>query len=217
MVMRKIGRTFGQSMTDQELKRLRNREYYQRWKEKNPDKFRVQNEKQRQKKAVYVEKRHNISHVGFKCVIGTLDRFLLNTAYIDGKITVTNTTQENLKGLRRIILDAARNWVMNQDFWDKHKRIFVVDFPESSEVMRTKSNTVNFQFTLLRVGEFTKVSLVDKWKELWGGLEPFCEDLYDIMKKAVESNGLKLVNRYVKMDECPPAYASNGEMDEPDD
>lgn len=204
-------------MTDEELKHLRQREYYKRWKEKDPDRFRVAEEKRRQKNAVNMEKRHDVSRDGFRCVIGTLDRFQLKTAYIDGKMIVSNTTQENLKSFRRLMLDTVMDWVLKQGMWDKHKRIFVVDFPKSSELVKTKSNTVSFQFTFLRVGEFTKKSLVDKWKELYGNLEPFCEHLYQTMKKAVENNGLKLVNRKVKMDECPPAYASNGEMDEPDD
>lgn len=188
-------------MTDEEKRQRqkeRNKRYYEKWKEKNPEKFRIRCEKQRQKKAVNVEKHFRISHVGFKCTIGTLDRFTLKTSYIDGKVTLPYTSQEYLKQMRKFILEYAREWVYNQDMWDKHKRIFVVEIPDYTEHVKTRSNTVAFQFNLLRVGEFEKKSLVEQWHELHKGLEPFCDDLYHAIKKAVEEDGLELIDRVEK-------------------
>lgn len=186
------------TMTEEEKReqqKERNRRYYEKWKAKNPDKFRLNDEKQRMKKAVNIEKHFHISHVGFRVTIGTLDRFTLKTSYIDGKVTLPYTSQEYLKQMRKFILEYARNWVQNQDMWDKHKRIFIVDIPDFTERVKTKTNTISFQFNLLRVGEFEKKSLVDRWHELHKGLEPFCDDLYQAVKKAVEKDGFELTDR----------------------
>ena len=195
-------------MTEEELKAEKRRQYWRKWREKHPDRAREYMEKQLEQKAVKIEKRFKLRYNGFTSIIGTLDRFTLRTAYIDAKFKVTSTTREKLVGFRRLILNEARNWVINQDLWDKNKRIFVVEIPDDDKA-KVKCNVIGIQLTFLRVGEFESKALVSKWHELHKSLEPLCDQLYKAMEKAVQENGLKLVNWHSKDVDLLPEYASN--------
>lgn len=195
-------------MAEEELKAEKRREYWRKWREKHPDRAREYMEKQLEQKAVKIEKRFKLRYNGFTSIIGTLDRFTLRTAYIDAKFKVTSTTREKLVGFRRLILNEARNWVINQDLWDKNKRIFVVEIPEDDKA-KVKCNVIGIQLTFLRVGEFESKALVSKWHELHKSLEPLCDQLYKAMEKAVQENGLKLVNWHSTDVDLLPEYASN--------
>lgn len=195
-------------MTEEELKAEKRREYWRKWKEKHPDRAREYMEKQLEQKAVKIEKRFKLRYNGFTSIIGTLDRFTLRTAYIDAKFKVTSTTREKLVGFRRLILNEVRTWVVNQDLWDKNKRIFVVEIPDDDKA-KVKCNVIGIQLTFLRVGEFESKALVSKWHELHKSLEPLCDQLYKAMEKAVQENGLKLVNWHSKDVDLLPEYASN--------
>lgn len=195
-------------MTEEELKAEKRRQYWRKWREKHPDRAREYMEKQLEQKAVKIEKRFKLRYNGFTSIIGTLDRFTLRTAYIDAKFKVTSTTREKLVGFRRLILNEARNWVINQDLWDKNKRIFVVEIPDDDKA-KVKCNVIGVQLTFLRVGEFESKALVSKWHELHKSLEPLCDQLYKAMEKAVQENGLKLVNWHSKDVDLLPEYASN--------
>lgn len=196
------------SMTEEELKAEKRRQYWRKWREKNPDRAREYMEKQLEQKAVHSEKRFKVRYNGFTCIIGTLDRFTLRTAYIDGKFKVSATNKEKLSDIRRMLLNESRSWIYSQDLWDKNKRIFIVDIPIDDRA-KVKCNVIGVQLTFLREGEFKTKALTTKWHELHKSLEPLCEQLYKAMEKAVQENGLKLVNWHSKDVDLLPEYASN--------
>ena len=189
-------------MTDEE-KKERQRLYGKRWRERHPEKIRINSEKQREKNAVHLEKKFNIKKEGFRCTIGTLNRFLLSTCYIEGKVTLVRTTLESIKSIRQAMLTDIRAWIESQDMWDKKQRIFIVDTPSYDDTVKTKVNVISFQYTMLRRGVWNTNGLVKQWHELHKSLEPFVEHHYQVIKKAVEDNGTRMINKLDKLEDSP--------------
>lgn len=196
-------------MTDEE-KKERQRIYWRRWRERHPDKSREYVEKWKNsnpdklaQNAVHLEKKFKIKKEGFRCTIGTLNRFLLTTCYIEGKVTLVRTTLESMKSIRQAMLTDIRAWIESQDMWDKKQRIFIVDTPSYDDTVKTKVNVISFQYTMLRRGVWNTNGLVKQWHELHKGLEPFVEHHYQVIKKAVEDNGTRMINKLDKLEDAP--------------
>lgn len=144
------------------------------------------------------EKRFNIRKEGFTCVIGTLNRILLNTCYIEGKVTIVSTEDTSIyKRIREVMLNDVRDWLNSQDMWDRKNKILIVEIPETFAYKNSvKTNTVSFQYNLIRPGHnWVESSCITAWHKLHKGIEPFVEHHYQVIKKAVEDNGTKIAYR----------------------
>ena len=189
----------GRRKLTEEEKKEKQKEYYQRYREKNAEKYKQYYESRRNGKAVHVEKKFQVRKPGFTATIGTLNRFELSTCYIEGRVTVLRLSQNQLRVVRQTMLDDVKQWLESQDMWDKKQRILIVSVPEYDDTIKvSKTNYIEFQYNLLRRGEFNYGSLVNRWHELHKGIEPFVEHHYQTIKNAVESNGSKIVHKLDK-------------------
>lgn len=190
----------GRRKLTEEEKKQRQKEYYRRYVEKHPERVRRTDEENRAKTAVHVEKKFQVRKPGFTCTIGTLNRFELTTCYVEGRVTVLRMSKDVLREVRQVMLDDVKKWLESQDMWDRKQRILIVTVPEYDENIKTsRINYIEFQYTMLRRGEFNYGSLVNRWHELHKGIEPFVESHYQTIKNAVESNGSKIVHKLDKL------------------
>lgn len=173
----------------------------------------------RKKGVINYEKRFKIRKDGFSAIIGTLNRLVLNTCYIEGKIVVISTDDTDIntfKSIRNVMLADIKDYLNSQDMWDKKKRILIVEIPESfSKYANTKTNTISFQYTLLRgrKEDWTADGSVTGWHKLHKGLEPFVEHHYQVIKKAVEDNGTQLAYRVGKLTDEPVSWDEDSTSD----
>lgn len=152
---------------------------------------------------VNMEKHFKIRKDGFTCTIGTLNRLMLNTCYVEGKVVVVAVDDFSIyKNLREVMLNDIKEYLESQDMWDKKNRILIVDVPESYKTSGlTKTNTISFQYNLIRNGrtDWTSEGCINAWHKLHKGLEPFVEHHYQVIKNAVENNGTELAYRVGKL------------------
>lgn len=164
---------------------------------------RYRDTQERKKGVVNMEKHFRIRKDGFSCTIGTLNRLVLNTCYVEGKVVVVAVDDFDIyKNVRDVMLKDIKDYLASQDMWDKKNRILIVEIPESYKSSGlTKTNTISFQYTLLRgrKEDWVAESTVAGWHKLHKGLEPFVEHHYQVIKKAVEDNGTKLAYRVGKL------------------
>ncbi len=136
-------------------------------------------------------KHQKINLQSIKYTVSTMDRFRLNTMYIECVISVLYTEDKfAINKIKHDVLDTINNFLANQDIWDRKNKIYVFDAPELTSKWYVSSfRNINFELHLRRESE--PIS----FKRNVDTLMPLVDALTESIKKTCAETGLTLAYR----------------------
>ena len=133
-------------------------------------------------------KHKTIKYDGIVIDIGTLDRTKIDTAYIEMKVTIDYTADEDIMDLYKENVHKAFNeWLFNQDMWDRKNRIAIMECAKANPKHHGKYKMFTYQYHIRR-------DQITTWTSTVNNLMNLVEVLIDTIKKTCVETGLNLKN-----------------------
>ncbi len=128
----------------------------------------------------------NFEHNSIKVEVGTMDRTRMDTAYIDMRIDVKYPDNEDdLDTLVSECGKSFRNWLYNQNMWDKHNYIYLSDIPENNRTYKAKVKVVTLEFHLHR-------NTISIFEHMVKNLNGLVDELVETIKNTCIATGMEL-------------------------
>ena len=128
---------------------------------------------------------------GFKTIIETMVRILLDVVIINMQVNYKYIQDVDWSRYRRAIGDTINAWLSAQDVWDKKNKIVIYEFPETNPYYQGIYRCFNFQIYLKRDDTSD-----DNWKRLLTTITPILEPLKEIIKNTASEDGIVITHRY---------------------
>lgn len=133
-------------------------------------------------------KRKKIKSTGITTEIGTLDRTMLNTAYIEMSVGITYTDDiDKLYQFKSNCRSAFHEWLNGQDMWDKSKHISIFETAPINKSYKGIIKVFSIQCHVIR-----DIEKITSWKTTAENLTSLVYRLTEEIKKTCVETGLEL-------------------------
>ena len=133
-------------------------------------------------------KHRKLKHDGIVIDIGTLDRTRLDTAYVEMRVTISYTADEEILDMfKRNVHKAFNEWLFSQDMWDRRNRIAIMECAKANPTHPGKYKMLTYQYHVRR-------DVKTSWEETADNLEALVKALVTEVKKTCIATGLALKN-----------------------